>query len=365
MQVALTQAFTATVQNDAGSQGVTWTVSGCGTAVCGTLTNQTTGSVTYNAPATVPNPATNTLTATSKADNTRSQSVVITITPAPGIAVSVSPDAPLVQVTQSQVFTAMVQNDVGTMGVTWSLPCAPVCGTLTGPTSTSVTYNAPATIPAPAANTLTATSVADGTKSKSIVLTVTAVPLFTDNFDRPDANPIGAPWLSPSAAVGAIVDDELTGGVGPGPLNHDNFTFVSTVAPLADGYAKVMFVSTDNDNNQMDSGGPMVRGSANGDGYLFDWISNNPAGSSTWTLFYVKKTVGQFPLLATGTFGRALVKGDVVEIRVIGNVITGYLNGSAVPGATATDTNIATTGVLGMHLFSNTGRWDNFEGGGL
>jgi hypothetical protein len=35
-----------------------------------------------------------------------------------------------------------------------------------------------------------------------------------------------------------------------------------------------------------------------------------------------------------------------------------------VPGATTLDTTYPTGG-FGVHLFSNTGRWDNFEGGSL
>src|SRR5712671_5378878 len=74
-----TKNFTATVMNDYLNRGVTWALSGagCSMATCGSLTNVTTSSVTYNAPAAVPNPATVTLTATSvnntmKSDRTRS-----------------------------------------------------------------------------------------------------------------------------------------------------------------------------------------------------------------------------------------------------------------------------------------------------
>ena len=60
-----TEEFTATVGNGYLSRGVTWALSGmgCNGATCGSLTNMTSSSVTYNAPAVVPNPATVTLTA--------------------------------------------------------------------------------------------------------------------------------------------------------------------------------------------------------------------------------------------------------------------------------------------------------------
>src|SRR5882724_68618 len=55
-----TQNFTATVMNDYLSGGVTWALSGagCSGAACGSLSKMTSSAVTYNAPASVPNPAT-------------------------------------------------------------------------------------------------------------------------------------------------------------------------------------------------------------------------------------------------------------------------------------------------------------------
>jgi len=83
-----TQNFTANIGNDYLSRGVTWALSGtgCSAATCGSLTSVTTSSVTYNAPAAVPNPATVTLTATSVNDTTKSATATITVTspPAPG-----------------------------------------------------------------------------------------------------------------------------------------------------------------------------------------------------------------------------------------------------------------------------------------
>jgi len=83
-----TQNFTANVGNDYLSKGVTWALSGmgCNGATCGSLTNITSSSVTYNAPAAVPSPATVTLAATSVNDTTKSSTATITVTsaPAPG-----------------------------------------------------------------------------------------------------------------------------------------------------------------------------------------------------------------------------------------------------------------------------------------
>ncbi len=64
------------------SRGVTWALSGagCSGAACGSLSNMTSSAVTYNAPASVPNPATVTLTATSVNDTSKSSTATITVT---------------------------------------------------------------------------------------------------------------------------------------------------------------------------------------------------------------------------------------------------------------------------------------------
>ncbi|HXL23475.1 MAG TPA: hypothetical protein VOA78_13490 [Candidatus Dormibacteraeota bacterium] len=182
VQISLTSPFTAQLQNDTQSKGVNWSLSGtgCTAAACGTLTNVTTSSVTYNAPAAAPNPATVTLKATSIADNTKSASATITITtPAPPpITVAVSPTSKSVQVSLTAPFTAQLQNDTQSKGVNWSLSgtgcTAAACGTLTNVTTSSVTYNAPAAAPNPATVTLKATSIADNSKSASATITITS-----------------------------------------------------------------------------------------------------------------------------------------------------------------------------------------------
>lgn len=183
VQVSQSQQFAASVQNDSQSRGVTWTLTQSGnacSAACGSLSGTTTSSASYAAPATVPNPSIVTLTATSVADNTKSASAQITVTPQPAsaISVSISPVSSSVQISQSQQFSASIQNDSQNMGVTWALTqagssCTPGCGSLPGTTVNSAVYLAPATLPYPSIVTLTATSIADSTKSFSSVITVT------------------------------------------------------------------------------------------------------------------------------------------------------------------------------------------------
>ena len=183
------QDFTASVQNDSQNKGVTWTLSGagCSASACGTLSNTSSASgapITYTAPPNVPNPPGVTLTAVSVADSTASASASVTIA-APPVTVAVSPASKTITVNQSQDFTASVQNDPQSKGVTWTLSGAgcsgAACGTLSNTSSASggpITYTAPANAPNPPNVTLKATSVADSTVSASASITI-AVPQVT------------------------------------------------------------------------------------------------------------------------------------------------------------------------------------------
>src|SRR5439155_18433787 len=75
------QDFTATVANDPSNSGVTWSITGCSgvTAVCGSLSNVTSTTATYTAPATVP-PGTVGVTVTSVRDNSKSVTATVAIT---------------------------------------------------------------------------------------------------------------------------------------------------------------------------------------------------------------------------------------------------------------------------------------------
>jgi hypothetical protein len=202
VQSGQSQKFTATVTNDPLSKGVTWALSGtgCSGAACGALSVASSASaaaITYTAPATAPAPApaSVTLTATSVADGTKSAAATITITaPPPAITVTVSPQTATVPAAGSQTFTATVTNDSQNKGVNWTLSGAGCSGTTCGSVSpassasgAAVTYTAPATAP-PGAVTLTATSVADGTKSAAATVTVTSAQAITVAVSPTTAN---------------------------------------------------------------------------------------------------------------------------------------------------------------------------------
>jgi len=97
------------------------------------------------------------------------------------ISVAVSPASSTLQVGQSQLFTASLQNDTQNKGVTWSIVgsgcVAPSCGTLTNVTATSATYTAPPSVPSSATITIRATSVTDATKSNAASVTISSAPL--------------------------------------------------------------------------------------------------------------------------------------------------------------------------------------------
>jgi len=183
--VGKTQMFTATVSNDSANKGVTWALS-CATANgCGSVSATSSASgtaVTYAAPATTPNPATVTIAATSVSDGTKSASATITIgssAPPAGVSVTLSQTTATVAVNATTTFTATVTGDPSNEGVTWTLAGAEcggaTCGGLSAATSASgtpIVYTAPGVAPSPPIVTLTATSVADTTKSAIAMITI-------------------------------------------------------------------------------------------------------------------------------------------------------------------------------------------------
>jgi hypothetical protein len=94
-------------------------------------------------------------------------------------------------------------------------------------------------------------------------------------------------------------------------------------------------------------------------GHCFNVQSNNPAGDTTWQLFSVAGGAGT--QINAGAVGRALLSGDIVECRVVGSLVSGYING--VLEGSATDTTYTSGGAYGIHIFGNVGVWDDFEGG--
>lgn len=176
IQAGQTSSITASVSGDSSNRGVTWALSGQGT-----LSNQTSTTVTYDAPASVTANVTATVTATSVADITRVASLAITVTPAP-ISVTIVKKVSTLDAGTFLLgvqFAASVKNDSTGSGVTWTLtangaPCSPACGSLSNAFTTFVDYNPPPSVPSAPNNapTITATSFTDPTKSDSDAFTI-------------------------------------------------------------------------------------------------------------------------------------------------------------------------------------------------
>jgi hypothetical protein len=146
-----TQQFSATVTN-AMNISVTWTVTGPGSISAAGV---------YSAPASLTTPATATVTATSVADPSKSDSATVTI---PAVEVSVSPPTASLDGGETQQFAATVTNAMN-QAVTWSV-------TGLGSVNSQGLYSAPAIVPSQTTATVTATSVADPTKSGSAIVTL-------------------------------------------------------------------------------------------------------------------------------------------------------------------------------------------------
>jgi hypothetical protein len=172
----------ANVTNDPSpNPAVAWTLTAGNVncqPTCGTLTTVGAAGVRYAPPASVPAPPNNTptLTATSNADSTKSDSDSFTINAPPPISIAVTKISSILNTGAGLQLSAYVQNDFSNSGVTWTLTCtspATSCGTLT-PGTPAPTYTATyaPSGSAPAQATITATSNGTGTPSDSTTFNI-------------------------------------------------------------------------------------------------------------------------------------------------------------------------------------------------
>jgi hypothetical protein len=159
--------------------------------------------------------------------------------PANNISVAVTPQRGALAVSQTLKISATVANDVYGAGVTWSASA----GAFSGQTTTSATYTAPASASTAGPYTITATSVADSTKSASISVAVTdltAVSTYHNDLARDGANTQEyalTPSTVKSSTFGKLFSCAVDGAVYAQPLwfanlnvggtNH-NVIFVAT-----------------------------------------------------------------------------------------------------------------------------------------
>ena len=148
---------------------VIWGISGAGCS--GISCGQITADGLYTAPATAPNPAVVTVTATSLADVTQVGRATVTIGIPATVGVTISPASATIAQSGQQQFSAGVSGTSNT-AVTWTVSgvgcVAAACGTITS----AGLYTAPAVIPATPQVTVKATSVAAPTKSASAIIAI-------------------------------------------------------------------------------------------------------------------------------------------------------------------------------------------------
>lgn len=161
MQTRHSQQFTATITGSSNT-GVVWAATG------GTITS----AGLYTAPSAA---GSYVVTATSAADATVSASAAISVTTSAVVSVSLSPVSASLLTGGTQQFTATVSNASNT-GVTWTATGGSISG--------SGFYTAPSSA---GSFTVTATSVADTTKSASATITV-SVPVVAVGLTPPAAS---------------------------------------------------------------------------------------------------------------------------------------------------------------------------------
>jgi dienelactone hydrolase len=169
-----TVALSGGAAGDPANKGVTWSISPSG---AGSISNATAFSATYNAPSTPPpSDLSVTITATAASDPTKSITVSIDVPP---IIVSVVASVGAVGAGSSSQITATVTNDPANKGVnpaSWTISPATGAGTLSTPTSTSVTYTAPATPPpSNVPVTISATSASPAAQTGSATINFAAI----------------------------------------------------------------------------------------------------------------------------------------------------------------------------------------------
>jgi DNA-binding beta-propeller fold protein YncE len=279
LNVTWTCTYTTTTTPTGSTTPVTSAAAAC-TKAQGVLSNIQDTTVTYTAPATVPNPPP-TITITAASDQTTSKTGTATIALDSGIRVTLNPAVATVSTGSSFQFTASLTTDTTPNDVTWllaqisttntanetitpsSTTCSPTCGTI----STTGLYTAPSTVPSTAAVSIVATSKLDTTRFA--VGTITVV----------QAGPISFSSVSPPVVPQGGVQQDIY-------LNASNLTSSGVgvvIGPFAIDPAQVKIIF--DASNAASSVGARVRLTAeqlaHAGSYQVSITSTNPASPVT------------------------------------------------------------------------------------
>ena len=157
--------FTLTVNGTGFTPGAVVSVGGVSRSTTFVSASKLTATGTASAGTSVPVIATMT-------DGTASNTAFVTVTAPAVVGIAISPASATVRIKQSRQFTATVTGTANT-SVVWKVNGAAGGNTTVGRVNSSGVYTAPRRVPSPATVTVSATSVADATKSASAQVTIT------------------------------------------------------------------------------------------------------------------------------------------------------------------------------------------------
>lgn len=224
-----------------------------------------------------------------------SNAVTFTVT-APPITVSLAPLTPTLGLLGAQQFTATVSNTPNT-AVTWSISGTGCSGATCGTIDSTGLYIAPACMISPAAVTITATSVADNTKSASTQIAVQmAGPQLGGQYAFYFNGGVnGNPGVSdgiPIVGAGTITADTgYSGNISTGIMDTVTVGNVSTNVPITGSYAMSCY-----------GGGQMTITDANGS-YLYAFTLT-PTGKRGHLIRYDHSATAGVGTLAAGMLAK-------------------------------------------------------------
>jgi hypothetical protein len=192
-----------------------------------------------------------TVVVSNSAGSVTSSTATLNVAPGIGVAIAVSPNSTTVTAGANQQFTATVTGNSNT-AVTWVVSGAGCSGAACGTISGGGLYTSPASVPSPATLNVTATSVADPTKSASANVTVVVATAVLMSISPTTASVLTAGVGSFTATVtgtsNTAVAWSLTGtgcsGSSCGSLSTSSLSAVYTAPSVAPSPASVSVMAT-------------------------------------------------------------------------------------------------------------------------
>lgn len=184
-----------------------------------------------------------------------------------------------------------------------------------------------------------------------LVADLPVVQAATDNFNRADETPLGAPWAELAGSTGDV--NLVSNAVQKSGSDGDLFVYYSGASTSADQFSQATQVT----GPTADDWGPAVRIGADGfSGYV------NVAFEDGEQIF--KIVAGSFTQLLL--HNDPVANGDTVRIEAEGSSVRGFINGAPNTGSPVTDTSLTTAGNgPGLLFFTSGGAIDDWAGGDL